>query len=204
MDWQAIKTEYITTDTSYRKLARKYGVSDVQIAKVGKKEGWVELRKQQLGKTLAKALAADAQKKADRLTRIMDATDRLLEKIEQAIGELDIVLATETHKEKVIEYNNPERADKPTKEVTHEVEQVVQMTGIVDRMGLKSIAAALKDIKEIQMLKSELDRREQEARIANLERQAEKDEVIDEGRYGVVLLPCVAELPEPPEDPDDG
>ena len=25
-DWQAIKTEYITTDTSYRKLAQKYGV----------------------------------------------------------------------------------------------------------------------------------------------------------------------------------
>ena len=26
-DWQAIKTEYITTDTSYRKLAQKHGVS---------------------------------------------------------------------------------------------------------------------------------------------------------------------------------
>ena len=35
-DWQAIKTEYITTDTSYRKLAEKYGVSRVQIGTVGK------------------------------------------------------------------------------------------------------------------------------------------------------------------------
>ena len=34
-DWQAIKTEYITTDTSYRKLAQKYGISHVQIGNVG-------------------------------------------------------------------------------------------------------------------------------------------------------------------------
>ena len=26
-DWQAIKAEYITTDTSYRKLAKKYDVT---------------------------------------------------------------------------------------------------------------------------------------------------------------------------------
>ena len=45
-DWQAIKTEYITTQTSYRKLAQKYGVSRVQIGNVGRDEKWVELRRQ--------------------------------------------------------------------------------------------------------------------------------------------------------------
>ena len=49
------------------------------------------------------------------------------------------------------------------------------MSGIVDKAGLRQITAALKDIKEIKMLRSELDRREQEARISNLERQASKD-----------------------------
>ena len=185
MDWQKIKAEYITTDTSYRKLAQKYGISDVQIAKVGKREGWVELRRQHLGKALAKALAADEKKKADRLSRIQDATDRLLDRIDRAIEELDIHLATVTHKEKVIEYNNPERADKPTKEIVTETEEILQMTGIVDRLGLKSIAAALKDVKEVQMLKSELDRREQEARIANLERQAQKE---DDGRKQITVV----------------
>ena len=48
--------------------------------------------------------------------------------------------------------------------------------GIVDRQGLKQIASALKDIKEVKMLRSELDRQEQEARIANLRKQADKDE----------------------------
>lgn len=174
-DWQAIKTEYITTDTSYRKLAQKYGVNATTIAKKASKEDWVSQRQQQASRTLSKTLAADSRKKADRLTRIQDATDRLLEKIEQAITELDLQLAKETHKEKVIEYNNCDRPDKPTKEIVHETEKLIEMRSIIDRQGLKQIAAALKDIKEVQMLKSELDRQEQEARIANLQRQSAGD-----------------------------
>ena len=57
-DWQSIKTEYITTDTSYRKLAQKYGVSRVQIGNVGRDENWVELRRQHLDKTMTKAVNA--------------------------------------------------------------------------------------------------------------------------------------------------
>ena len=175
-DWQKIKTEYLTSDTSYRKLAQKHGVNATTIAKRASKEGWQSQRQQQASKTLSKALAADSKRKADRLTRIQDATDRLLDKIEQAITELDIQLAKETHKEKVIEYNNLERPDKATKEIVHETEKIIEMTSIIDRQGLKQIAAALKDIKEVQMLKSELDRQEQEARIAKLRKEAEKEE----------------------------
>lgn len=175
-DWQKIKTEYITTDTSYRKLAQKYGVNSTTIAKRAGKEDWVSQRNQQASKTLSKTLAADSKRKADRMARIQDATDLLLDKIEQAITELNIQLAKETHKEKVVEYDNPDRPDKPTKEVTHEVEKIIEVSSIIDRQGLKQIASALKDIKEVQMLKSELDRQEQEARIANLRKQAEKEE----------------------------
>ena len=186
-DWQAIKTEYLTTDTSYRKLAQKYGVNPTTIAKRAGKEGWQTERQHQASKTLSKALAADSRKKADRLTRIQDATDRLLEKIEQAITELDIQLAKETHREKVIEYNNIERQDKPTKEIVHETEKLIEFTSIIDRQGLKQIAAALKDIKEVQMLKSELDRREQEARIEKLRKEAEKDDDKDKRSITITL-----------------
>ena len=178
-DWQKIKTEYITTDTSYRKLAQKYGVNSTTIAKRAGKEDWVSQRNQQASKTLSKTLAADSKRKADRMARIQDATDLLLDKIEQAISELNIQLAKETHKERVVEYNNPERPDKPTKEITHETEKILEFASIIDRQGLKQIASALKDIKEVQMLKSELDRQEQEARIANLRKQAEKEEKQD-------------------------
>ena len=46
----------------------------------------------------------------------------------------------------------------------------------MDRSGLKAIASALRDIKEVQMLKTALDEKEQRARIANLEKQAEKED----------------------------
>ena len=175
-DWNKIKTEYITTDTSYRKLAQKYGVNATTIAKKAGKEDWVAQRNQQASKTLSKTLAADSKRKADRMARIQDATDLLLDKIEQAITELNIQLAKETHKERVVEYNNPDRPDKPTKEITHETEKILEFASIIDRQGLKQIASALKDIKEVQMLKSELDRQEQEARIANLRKQAESED----------------------------
>ena len=41
--------------------------------------------------------------------------------------------------------------------------------------SIRQLTAAVKDIKEIQMIKSDADLREQEARIANLRKQGEKE-----------------------------
>lgn len=46
----------------------------------------------------------------------------------------------------------------------------------VDRTALKSLSSTIKDIKDIQNIKTKLDIEEQKARIANLKRQAERDE----------------------------
>jgi hypothetical protein len=41
IDWASIKTEYITTDTSYRKLAQKYGVNHTILVTVRRmRSGW--------------------------------------------------------------------------------------------------------------------------------------------------------------------
>lgn len=175
-DWQAIKTEYITTQTSYRKLAQKHGVSYQAICHRSKEEGWIAQREQHMNKTVTKAIDKISSKKADKMARIDDLADKLLEKLEQAITELNLQLYKHTDKTKVIEYNNDLRPDKPTKETIHEEEKLLEAKSIVDRQGLKQIASALKDIKEVKMLRSELDRQEQEARIANLRKQADKDE----------------------------
>ena len=175
-DWQAIKTEYITTDTSYRKLAQKYGIHYKVISDRGKDEKWVELRSQHRDKTLTKTLDKISTKQADKMARIDQLTDKLLDKLEQAISELDLQLYKHTDKTKVIEYNNDLRPDKPTKETIHEEEKLLEAKSIIDRQGLKQIASALRDIKEVKMLRSELDKQEQEARIANLRRNADKDE----------------------------
>jgi hypothetical protein len=176
VDWNAIKTEYITTDTSYRKLATKYNVSYTAIGNRSRQEGWVDQRNQFINKTVSKTINSISNKKADRLTRIFDASDKLLEKVERAIKELDIQLYKKVNKTKVIEYNNTERPDKPTKEIIEEIETVQEVSSIVDRAGLKAVTDALKNLKEVQMLRSELDLEEQRARIAKLNKDAQADD----------------------------
>lgn len=186
MDWNAIKTEYITDESSsYRKLAKKYGVSLTAITHRAKKENWAEKKAQFKDKLITKNIEKISKKKSDKMARINDITDKLLAKIERAVEELDIVLYKSVEKIKEIEYNNEERPDKPTKEIIHEEENVNEVHTIVDRKGLKDIASALRDIKEIQMLKTELDKREQEARIAKLQKEAESE---DEGNEIQVVI----------------
>lgn len=45
----------------------------------------------------------------------------------------------------------------------------------MDRTALKALSGTIKDIKDIQNIKTELDIEEQKARIANLKKQAEAD-----------------------------
>jgi hypothetical protein len=165
-DWQKIKTEYITTDTSYRELSQKYGVHYTNIAKRAKKEDWQQLRQQQTNTTQTKMIQAVERRKVDRAAKLLDVSDMLLQKVRERVEALD---ALETGSQ---EYRH--------------------------------LSATIKDLKEIQMIRSEADIREQEARIKNLQRQAEKDDVKDTGYHGVVLLPVVADMPKPPEDDNDG
>lgn len=179
IDWKAIKTEYITTNTSYRKLSAKYGVGYQAICHRSQEEGWIELREQYTNDTVSKTLDKIGNQQSARYARLMTATDRLLAKVEKAIEELDITLATDTKKTKEIEYDNDRRPDKPTKETVTEETTIRQVVTIVDRSGLKAISSALRDIKEVQMLKTELDQQEQRARIANLRKSAEAEENAD-------------------------
>jgi len=75
-DWKKIKTEYITTDISQRKLAQKYGVGPSRIAARSKAEQWVEQREQYRSKLIAKTLENSSTIEANRLSRLMDTTTK--------------------------------------------------------------------------------------------------------------------------------
>ena len=135
-DWQTIKTEYITTQTSYRKLGEKYGVNYKVIADRGKDEGWRELRSQYKEKTLTNTLDKISRQEASRAARIYAVADKLLDKIERVANDSEELTA----------------------------------------QSVRSLTAAVKDLKEIQGIRSSLDRQEQEARIANLRKQAERED----------------------------
>lgn len=133
-DWQKIKTEYITTDTSYRKLGEKYGVTYSVIGERARTEGWVEQREQFRNKTLTKCVNAISNKQVDRTANLISVADQLLAKVKSLL------------------------------ETDAEV--------LSDTQSMKHISGVLKDIKEIQMIRSDADMREQEARIENLRRQS--------------------------------
>ena len=137
-DWQKIKTEYITTDTSYRKLAQKHGIHYNAIANRAKQEGWISQRNQYCDKTVTDTLDAISEKQVDRAANLIFVSDLLLSRVKSLLESNAEVLR--------------------------------------DTQSMKHISGVLKDIKEVQMIRSDADMREQEARIANLRKQAERDE----------------------------
>ena len=56
------------------------------------------------------------------------------------------------------------------------VENVCLEEMVIDKYTMKQITGALKDIKDIQSIKSPMDIEEQKARIAKLQRDAERDD----------------------------
>ena len=137
MDWKAVETEYITTDTSYRKLAKKYGVNQATISRKGKEEDWVGKKERYTSEVQAKTIDALGDQAVDRAKRFQDVADKLLDKIDAV---LDAVEPTEL----------------PAK-------------------SIRALTAAVRDLQEIQGIKPDLDKQEQEARIAKLRKEADKD-----------------------------
>lgn len=75
---------------------------------------------------------------------------------------------------------------------------------MVDKGVLKSLSGTIKDIKEIQNIKTQLDIEEQKARIAILKKQAAADDIGEDKPHGVVLMPPIMADPVPPEEGADG
>lgn len=139
-DWNTIRTEYFTTDTSYTKLSEKYGVPRGTIADRAAREHWTELREKSQDKIRTKTLRKAESKAADYQTQLY----ALAIKVASQICEM---------------------TDKAS------MEQLIA-AGIKPR----DITGAIKDLKDALNIRSEADIREQEARIANLRRQADEAE----------------------------
>ena len=143
-DWIKIRKEYITDErTSYRTLAQKYGVSYVAIGKRARSEGWKQQRDECVRKSLTKYVESASTRNAERLNRLQNVADKLIDKVEEVINRSDFDV-------------------------------------IVTNSLLRQMSGALKDIKDVQNLKSDLDIKEQEARIKNLERQTQSADEVNE------------------------
>ena len=179
VDLDAMRTEYIQGGVSYRELAAKYGVPFPTIADRARAEKWVELRRQAHDKAITKTVETVAKQNAKVDDRINRLANRLIDKLEKAVDELDM----ETIVEKKTTKNGSEKVTTEQKVLCRDRE------GPVDKGGLQQLTNTLRDLKAILDVRSELDRQEQEARIANLRRQAEADKNPDGAKLVVEGMP---------------
>ena len=179
VDWNAIRKEYIQGGVSYRELAAKYGVPLRTLADRAKAEKRAELREQAPNKTVTKTVENVAKQNAKVDDRINRLANRLIDKLEKAVDELDAKTVTM----KTTMKTGAAKVTTEYKKLDKEKE------GPVDKGGLQQLTNTLRDLKAILDVRSELDRKEQEARIANLRRQAEADNNPDGAKLVVEGMP---------------
>lgn len=64
-NWSKIKSTYVTGEMSQREVAKKYGVSESQLAVRASNEGWVQLRREHRRKVEEKAKQKAVERKSE-------------------------------------------------------------------------------------------------------------------------------------------
>lgn len=157
-DWKQIKEEYTAGGVTYRELAEKHGVPLHALAQNGLNENWVGIRRQ-------RKKGEDEEREAEELRENVcsEAKEDAPEGAASA-GSEEVVACSDRSAEIL------DAADKLLFRLTLLAEAATAAQSI------KQLSSALKDIKEITGYKTELDRREQTARIQKLERESRRDE----------------------------
>lgn len=171
-EWEKIKTEYITSEISYRNLADKYGMTYTRLHTRAYEENWKEAREEYKRNLVNKSVDLICEEQAHRIARAIRIGDRMLEKVEESLNEIDMILCKTTTTKKTVA--NDEEEGLCEKTVSSEDYSMKKVA--IDRAGLKQLSAVLKDLREIGIFRSELDKKEQEARINKLRKDAEEEE----------------------------
>ena len=84
-----------------------------------------------------------------RQKRILEISDCILDKVTEALGEVDRTIIKIKEKEKTVEYDGDLK--KPISESISETEKVEIIDSVIDTASLKQLVATLKDVKDIHM-----------------------------------------------------
>ena len=83
IDWNAIKTEYVTGNISTQRLAEKYGISVNTLRKRSTKESWSKERQKYGQKVVKTAVARAGARDARRLEKLQRAGTRMCTELEK-------------------------------------------------------------------------------------------------------------------------
>ena len=85
IDWDIIKAEYLTSDTSYRKLSKKYDVSFSQLSARAKEEDWVKTKNDKALQIGTDAINASDEEKISEINDLIGLNKRLIRLVEKTI-----------------------------------------------------------------------------------------------------------------------
>jgi uncharacterized protein YjcR len=85
----------------------------------------------------------------------------------------------------------------------NKIETMIDAEGLTIS-NIKDLSSSLKNLKEIKGIKSDIDLKEQKARIKKLEKEIEANNPNGDKPYGVVLMPPIMADLTPPKEEDDG
>ncbi len=81
INWDKLEIEYLTTKTSYSKLAKKHDISVSSVEKYAIRNNWQKKRRQYCSEVKAKALARTGARDVDKLVKLQQSADSLADKI---------------------------------------------------------------------------------------------------------------------------
>ena len=150
-DWDALKMEYVTTKTTYAKLAEKYGISISQIKIVAARDGWTNERKKFTAR-VQKAYRKACNHEADRLARLITATTGAIDVAMRAIGDDEqfnryLVERREKYAVPVADEDAEDGELPPDGKLVTERQWIEERTyQKVDTKALKDLTGVLKDL----------------------------------------------------------
>jgi len=85
INYDEIKTEYISSDVSVSSLARKYGVARSSLCALAKKEQWETIRRQAKDKARQKTIEQISDKRASVADKCIRIIEKLVDKVEESV-----------------------------------------------------------------------------------------------------------------------
>ena len=81
LDWEQVKTAYVSGSESYQKLAERFSVSKTALCAHGRKEGWPAMRAAYRKSVADHVVKRKRAGDADKLIKLMEAADDLAQRV---------------------------------------------------------------------------------------------------------------------------
>lgn len=203
LDWEAIKTEYITTEASQAELAKKYGCKRSTVGERCRKEKWVEERGKYRASLVQRAVESRAHEDVKHLKNLMGAAERITEIAVDALQKEQALYTIPVDRDE--EYSSP--IDSKSGDVWTEDSDGVpvlrrrwnedRVSEAVNTRALKDLAAIVKDmttlIRDFYDIPTAAQREQREINRERLEIEKKRAEQGEASGNITIIVPKDAE-----------